>query len=1343
MRKLRLRPLLLGCMLLLGQVAWSNVRDVQMHFLGIKDGLSHQTANCFCQDEFGFIWIGTQDGLNRFDGRSVDIFRPDGSPNSIASNNIRQLYSDQRGSIYLRSHASIERYDQRLNCFEMIHEGDVQTMACDSNYLYWVEKAAIFRLDLHNKEQHRKPQKLFSFAEEGLATGNIANLALTDRGFILSSSKLGVVEIVDGKIVHREGINGVYSLYYEESGHLWVATRGNGLYRFDPSWQATHFTHRPNDPTSLIHTNVRAVIKADEGLYYVASYGGLQLLDLERGAFTLYNYEQESGIKLRSIISMFCDNRGTIWMGTFHCGVQYYHSSNDDYRFYRIVSKHPGELTSPIICAMIEDNDSNIWLGTEGNGLIRFSTKEETFHLYEKIGANEVIKALYLDAEHNILWAATLFHGIYRIDLHSGQTTHIDPLILDVLTGRHVDKVRNPTCIIEDDLGNLLVCCQSGLVRLDCQQLRFEAIDNEAIFRRSISQLWDIAKQGDYLWMSSTFDVIRLSRKTGKVDHYSFADISGTNTQQHITHLLVSRAGELYLGSTGSGIFRYNAEEDRFEHIGHEHGLSNGFITAMAEGATIEGNTSDAIYVAHSHGVSRIDNTMQVDTYNPMNNFTFSNINENGLLISRDNHLFICGPQGILKIQAQQFAAQRSDYQIHIKGISVDNHPVMPHGEHPLMEASPLYQHHMVLPSRYSSVSFHLANNNYLNLPHQELECRLEGFDEEFRPVDNRSVITYMNLRAGTYRFVVRGTREEGMTSPETTFTLRVRAPLYARTWFQLFVGLILLLIFIKLVQMRLHRQQLEQMLHLEQVEKHHIEQANAQKLRFFTNLSHEFRTPLTLITGQVEMLLSRQDIKPSVYNKVLNIFRNTQRLKHMVDEIIDIRRLEQSSLHLQVGREDLTSAVKTVWLSFHDFAAQHHIDFHFEAPEQPIEVDFDRRQMERVLNNLLSNAFKYTSAEGSITVALATDDHHALITVADTGIGIAPEHLDHIFERFWQEEKANASIEQYGSGIGLSLVKNLVEMHDGTIEVESTQGKGTTFRVHLPLVMRRDNPHACFTAVGQEPLIELPTLQELPTPHESESEKQPHLLIVEDNTEMQDILRQIFAPFYRVTVTSNGHAGLIAARNEQPDLVLSDIMMPIMSGLELCKRLKTEIETSHIPVVLLTAYNTEEHTIEGLLTGADDYVAKPFNVRILLARCNNIIAQRRRIQARFRNSKELPETQMATNPQDQRLLEDAIRVVERHLSDSEFDIALFAQELGLSRTLLFSKLKGISGQTPNEFILSIRLKRAIKRIDEDPSVSIAEVAYDLGFSTPSYFIRCFRTRFGITPNAYRKKNHG
>jgi DNA-binding response OmpR family regulator/two-component sensor histidine kinase len=460
--------------------------------------------------------------------------------------------------------------------------------------------------------------------------------------------------------------------------------------------------------------------------------------------------------------------------------------------------------------------------------------------------------------------------------------------------------------------------------------------------------------------------------------------------------------------------------------------------------------------------------------------------------------------------------------------------------------------------------------------------------------------------------------------------------------------------------------------------------------------------------------------------------------MNNLVDEVIDIRKQDQGFLKLKISKEDIVSLVKEICNSFYGYAQINHIDFQFNTELDKASLYIDKVQMEKVFYNLLSNAFKFTQSGDWIQVNIfAKGENDIVISVDNKGVGIDPSKIGHVFERFWQDESAKTVRQVSGSGIGLSMAKGIVELHHGEIEVKSEPHQVTSFKVTL----HRDANATVADMKNEEELsnqndYELHDITDIVKP-----DKSVKILIVEDNAEMRNVLAEIFKQIYEVETAANGQEGLDKAVMLQPQIIVSDIMMPVMSGLEMCEKLKSDMQTSHIPIVLLTARSREEHMLEGLQTGADDYISKPFSIKILVVRCHNIIMTRRLLQQRFAQSDKTITEELSINPIDKKILNDATAIVEAHINNINFDITLFSREICMSRTLLFTKLKALTGQTPNEFILSIRLKKACEALKKNPAALISNIAFDYGFSTPSYFIRCFKSVYGITPAAYRRNN--
>lgn len=1318
-------------------------KDINMRFKSVRQGLSHQTVNCFYQDEFGFLWIGTQDGLNRFDGRKFDIFKPDNTnPFSINVNNIRQICGDKTGLLFIRSLQSITIYDMRLDQFTTLTEGKVSAMCYADGSLWVATDKEIYRY----RNAKQKPELFFSFGsmqskeDKDIIINSL--IICHDQSIAVGTSNQGIFRLSRaGKVLQQVNIGAIFSIMEDRCGCLWIATRNRGLTRLDIDGHRTDYRHSKVAANSINHDNVRHVIQANDSLLYIGTLAGLQTLNLVSGIFTDYQYDLNiEANDVRSIVSMFYDRSGTLWLGTFYQGIQYYNIANDMYHFYRPSTAVSGHLNSRIISSITEDNQGRIWFGSEGKGLYFYDNVKKEFSTFEQEYRKEqplkTVKSLYYEAKQHTLWVASLYQGLSRINLQTGQVDYISEEVVDT-QGKQVGKAYNIVKIIEfEGRDSLLLASKDGLLILDKKELTLHPFKYCSPTPKQISQVWNMTfdKEGD-LWVTTSFDLLRIELKHSLTKSYSFSQISQSNAQHNINHILCDTKGRIWLGSTGSGIYLFNKKTNRFIGYGSKQRLENSFITNLAE-SPMDGT----IYVGTNGGLSKFNPlTTTFENYSPQSDFPLDNVNDGGLYISSNHKIYVAGLAGVVAITQEKLNKKPIDYNIFIKRILVDNRELQPLDSLNLMTATTLYQHHLRLPPQYSSVTFEITSNLLNNTSNIGWEYQLEGFDQEFIKAGDNTMITYTNLHPGHYLFRVRGDQSQTNQANiySIPFELIVEAPIYERNWFKMVVACSLIFILWYFIRVYWIRKNLRQSLMNEKREKEYIENANQSKLRFFTNISHEFRTPLTLISSQLEMLLMHKDIAPEVYNKIIDVYKNSHRMNNLVDEVIDIRKQDQGFLNLTITKENIVAVINEVCCSFYSYAKLKKIALHFSSTLEQADLYIDKIQIEKVFYNLLSNAFKFTQPGNRITVDLCEKgDYDIVISVNNWGHGIEKEKLVHVFERFWQDHTTTTRTAIKGSGIGLSLSKEIIEQHRGSISVESEVGGVTSFIVTL----HRESNAEAVTELPESKqlsnlyLIESQEISEMVPPN-----KEIKILLIEDNSEMLEILVRIFEPIYDVYKATNGRDGVNIACSLQPQLILSDIMMPIMSGLEMCETLKNNLETSHIPIVLLTARNTEEYMLEGLHTGADDYISKPFNIKILVARCHNIITTRKLLQQKFKLNGESIVNELPLHPIDKKLLMDATAIVESYIDNADFDVATFARELCMSRTLLFTKIKGLTGQTPNDFILSMRIQKAAEKLKNDPQALIADIALNYGFSNASYFIKCFKNAYGITPASYRR----
>jgi signal transduction histidine kinase/CheY-like chemotaxis protein/AraC-like DNA-binding protein len=820
-----------------------------------------------------------------------------------------------------------------------------------------------------------------------------------------------------------------------------------------------------------------------------------------------------------------------------------------------------------------------------------------------------------------------------------------------------------------------------------------------------------------------------------------------------VASVLEDHAGQVWVGTYMGGLNRFDPKRGTFATYLHKDGLPNNSVYAIQE----DGRHN--LWLATSYGLSRLDSARQ--------NFRNYDVreglqdNEFHAVSCRNDRgeLFFGGARGFNAFHPDSVWARETAPPVVLTDLQLFNEPVPVRRPGaapgvPVLAQALSRTKSITLPYRYHVVTLRYAALDYL-LPgrHQYLH-QLSGVDQGWVHAGTRRSVTYANLEPGTYTFRVKLAGGGAATSLRITIT-----PPWWRTWWA-YAGYAVAAAALAygLVKYLLDRERLRSLVELKKLESEKLQEVNALKTTFFTNVSHEFRTPLTLILGPLEDKLAATPPDHADTRTFRMMHRNANRLLQLVNQLLDVSKLEAGGMQLEVGRGDLLAYLDTLVHSFDSLAHGRGIALAYTAPKGPGWAYFDRDKVEKILTNLLSNAFKFTPRDGHVRVtvqwldaarqpvaepAAGPEGAFVRIAVADSGVGIPREQLPHIFDRFFQVDGSHTR--QYsGTGIGLALTRELVTVYRGELAVESELGAGATFTVSLPLTLERLPPEV--TLLGELPAVAAPPVvavladeritPAVPSETVEPGSTFPLLLLVEDHDEVRHYVRESLGREYRITECPDGEEGFRQAVRTVPDLVISDVMMPGVDGLELCRRLKNDPTTSHIPVILLTGRAGTESRLDGLSTGADDYLTKPFHVNELRLRVKNLLDNRQKWQERVRQRQPFAPGDVPLSPADEAFLQRAYLTVERHYADPGFRVETFEDEMAMGRTQLYRKLKALTGQSPNEFVRAYRLRQAASRLDAGAG-TVAEAAYATGFNNLSYFSKCFREQYGVSPSEY------
>lgn len=1347
-------------------------KDLSFYYLTSDNGLSHNRAWCILRDSHDNVWIGTTDGLNRYNSCNVIEYknRPN-DPSSISFNGITDIVEDGNQNIWVATGNGLNRYDYEKDDFTQFDLAKlnnspnstlVNCLFCDRDKNIWIGlnngKTGLNKWDPRSQKftqyvvggsrdrakanmvtgitQDKDGYIWIASMADGIIrfdpkrstfncfedpTANISNcpkrLCLDNENTIwISALSVGLVSFNTssksftkyGTAGDGKGTNGktLYNVTQEDRDHLLIAVDQGGLNRMDKRTKTFEYIKcDPKNPTGLNSNGVCYVYKDKEGLLWVGtSGGGVNINNPKSEKFKLIKKApgDPNSLSYNFVSSIYEDSKGLLWIATDGGGINVYDPQTKNFTIYMNNPKDPSSIPSNVIRNVVEDKNHIFWIGTWKGGLIKFDPKTKKFTRFMADTPNP------FDISDPTVWHSTVDHkgmiwlcinqvGIDILDPYQGTIKKIRPN--PSIKSEPSNKMVN--FMYEDSHHNMWICTREGLNRYDSTTNSFKAykgIPGDYI----ISFLED--REGCY-WAGSLYKGLIRFKPDGTI--LKTYNASTGFTGNGICGLLEDSEGCIW-ASTNDGIFKIDYKKGKWKQFTVSDGLQGRQFYYQS---FMKAKSGDMFFGG----------------YNGLNYFTPKNIKDNSF---------------VPKVYINEFLLFNKPV-----GIGTQGSPLTKCIEH---------TQNLELKWDQSVFSFGFIAVNYTHPERNQYAYKMEGFDKEWNKVGSKRTATYTNLPAGKYKFRVIASNNDGVWNQEgTTLTITILPPPWKTWWaFMIYVAMIAFLLN-KYRQTTTQRIQREKERELDQM-----------KLNLFVNVSHEFRTPLTLMQNPLDKIKESNNIE-EIHSLAETAQRSSAKLLNLVNQLLDFRKIDQGKTTIKVSPIKIVSFCQQTYEVFNNMAKAKNIQLSFVSNETEIEVWLDPDKLDKILDNILSNAFKFTESGGSIRIEIglvgksandpsvqistpSKSDTYAEISISDTGIGLKTEELKNIFERFYQVDTTKA-----GTGIGLNYVKSLMELLGGEIAIESVYGKGSTFRLRFPL----GNEHfkAKNAVLVSQPkfeyrkdklakeafLYDIENFDDTPLMDEGEEEraegvqKKQLVLLVEDSKSLRIQIRKELEEQYIVREAIHGLDGKEKALKYMPDLIVSDIMMPKMDGIEMCKQLKSDVNTCHIPIILLTAKGSLDDKIAGFETGADEYLSKPFSVKLLEVRIQNLIQNRITLRNKYQESKVLgPSKEFTTNNLDEQFLERITKFVIESISDPKFMLDDLREKMGMSQTAMFVKLQSLTGQNPSTFVRTVRLKYAENLLVQNQK-SIKSICYECGFNTPAYFAKLFKEQYGQTPSDY------
>lgn len=1297
----------------------------------VENGLSQNSVYAILQDEKGFMWFGTQDGLNRYDGTSFKVFKRDigNSSSSIVSNVVTSIMQDHNNIIWLGTTDGVSLYNPLYESFSRLEvktekgeaiAGVIRDIKTDKSGNIWIASSekGLYRLSPQQKLD------LFSLKDNNGRPIGVWDIEFDKDGNIWLATLFGIYCFnpetksyqhywLDKNRFHTAD-NTVTELLLLDTDILLVGSANKGLQAFNLNSKKFAPFLEKDDENNPIY--VRSILKSKNGDLWIGSESGVYI----------YNIQTKTNINLRhvsndphslsdnAIHSLFQDKEGGMWIGTFFGGVNYYSDSYSSFqKFYPV--KGSNSISGKSISEFCEDSQNNIWIGTEDAGLNRFNPS--TLQFSSGFIPPKNVHALMVDRDK--LWIGTFSEGLYVMDIKSNEYK-----VYKSSPDKHSLNNNSIYSIYKDLNDTIWVGTMSGLHTYNPVEDCFNRIEEDRI----TYQVNDILE--DYkgkLWFATLGNGLFTYDKNDKSwKHYKSVLENDNVAGRMITCILYDSKNRLWIGTEGAGLCMYNTEEDSFNNLyTTKNGLPNDVIYQLVEDR--EGN----LWGSTNKGLFTI-NQDKVTVYDHANGLLGDQFNYKSGFLSQRGELYFGGIKGFVSFLPYRLVTNETIPPVTITDFFVYRNKSK-QDKNPNSAYSITHTETIDIPHEASTFSLSVAALSYVSPEGNNYAFKLEGRDQEWIYTGNTHQVTYSELPPGSYIFKAKASNSDGLWNEDgISLVINVLPPFYRTIWAYILYAFIICLLLYYSIKRYLKRVKKHNERAWEELEREKEKELYNAKISFFTNITHEIRTPLSLIKSPLEDIISQTDSKDRNWESLKMIERNTKRLLLLVNELLDFRNIESKGMSLDFLSIDLIPLIEDIISRFSPTANLKGIALTTDIPYKSFFIDAHPETITKVLSNVLNNALKH--AITSINISLNTDDNFVHLKISNDGDPIPKEYAKKIFEPFF---KLNEKIQ--GSGIGLPLVRSLIKLHNGECFLSEEDTQNTTFIIKIPIFQK--NTINLNKATPNDDIIES-TKEDGSTPDIGQAiqkAKQKKVLIVEDNEDFILFTAKQLKNDYDVLQASNGQAALDILKKEHIDIVISDIMMPVMDGMELCRIIKENIEYSHIPVILLTAKTSLQSKIDGIKIGADEYIVKPYSIDYLKARIENLLDSRTKLKESYRESPELAYETIAHSKADELFLKKLIDIIHEHIEEVDLDVDKLAESMHMSRATLYRKVKSISELTPNDFIRIIRLKRAAELLKQR-EYKVNEIAFIVGFKSSSYFSKCFYKQFGVLPKDFIDK---